>query len=61
VGKIAKKTVLKEYVFLNSSLKIQCHVVKYTPRDCLFGDFAHWVDISLIYFLYYLFFIQKLY
>jgi len=25
---------LKEYVFVNSALKIQC---------CFFGDFAHWV------------------
>jgi len=28
VGKIAKKNSLKEYVFVNSVLKILCHVVK---------------------------------
>jgi len=32
VGIIAKKCNLKECVFVNSALKIQC-----------FGDFAHWV------------------
>jgi len=23
-------------------LKIQCHIVNFTPTDCFFGDFAHW-------------------
>jgi len=31
-----KKNSLKEYVFVNSAQK-------YTPTDCFFGDFAHWV------------------
>jgi len=33
--KIAKKNSLKECIFVNLS--------KYTPTDCFFGDFAHWV------------------
>jgi len=52
---------VKECVFVNSVLKIQCHVVKNTliqtaftadihidihGIDCFFGDFAHW-DIHL--------------
>jgi len=42
VGKITKKQ--SEGVrFVNSALKIQCHVVKKNnPTDCFFGDFAHW-------------------
>jgi len=47
VGKnTKKKNSLKECAFVNSALKIQCHVVKntvpccqkYTPTDCFFGD-----------------------
>jgi len=40
-----QKTVWRSAcVFVNSALKIQCHVVKITLRttDCFFGDFAHW-------------------
>jgi len=40
VGKTTKKKSLKEYIFINSTLKIQCYIVKNT---LLFGDFAHWV------------------
>jgi len=45
VGKITKKNnSLKECVFVNLALKIQCHVVKNTlQQDYFFGDFAHWV------------------
>jgi len=41
VGKIAKKKS-KGLRFVNSALKIQCHIVKNTLTDCFFGDFAHW-------------------
>jgi len=36
-GKITKKKSLKERDFVNSALKIQCHIVK----KLFFGDFAH--------------------
>jgi len=49
VGKIAKKS-LKERIFVNSALKMQCHVVKNT--DCIFGDFAHWVRCLNLLTLY---------
>jgi len=41
VGKIAKKQSdsLKECVFVNSALKLQCQ--KYTPTYYFFGDIAH--------------------
>jgi len=38
VGKIVKKT-LKKCVFVNTVPYCQ----KYTPTDCLFGEFAHWM------------------
>jgi len=35
------KNSLKERVFVNSALKIQCHIVKkYTPTDCFFDAFS---------------------
>jgi len=37
---IAKKNSLKECVFVNSELKIQCYVVKNTLLQT--ADFAHW-------------------
>jgi len=39
---------LKEYVFVNSALKIQRHVVTMHTQttDYFFGDFAHWVALS---------------
>jgi len=43
VGKIAS---LKERVFVNSIFKIQCRG-KYTPTDCFFGDFPHWVTLLM--------------
>jgi len=43
VGKIAKKNSQKECIFVNSALKIQCHIVKSTLlQTAFFGDFAHW-------------------
>jgi len=39
---MSNKNSLKEcifVIFVNSALKIQCHVVK-NPTDCFFGDFA---------------------
>jgi len=44
----ALKNSLKKCVFVNSALKIQNTVPycqKYTPTDCVFGDFAHWAVI----------------
>jgi len=38
---LSQKNSLKECVFVNSTLKIQCHIV-YTPTDCFFGNFSHW-------------------
>jgi len=38
------KNSLKECVFVNSALKIPCHIVILAPTDCFFGDFAHWVN-----------------
>jgi len=35
----------KKCVFVNSPLKIQRHIVKYTPTDCFYDDFSHWVTI----------------
>jgi len=36
------KNSLKECVFVNLTLKIQCHIVKNTlSTDCFFGHFAH--------------------
>jgi len=44
------KSPKKSAFFVNSALKIQCHVVKF------FGDFAHWVSLSnLMYINKYLF------
>jgi len=43
VGKIAKNS-LKDCVFVNMALKTPCHMSKYTPTDCFFGGFAHWVN-----------------
>jgi len=49
VGKIAKKSVWRECVFINSALKIQCHIVsKYSAilskihsyRQCSFRRFC---------------------
>jgi len=47
-GQNRQKNNLKECDFVNSALRIQCHVSKlYTPTDCFLGDFAHWVYINL--------------
>jgi len=47
------KHILKKCVFVNSSLKILCHVVKNALLQiaCFFGDFAHWALSFIIYFL----------
>jgi len=29
--------------FVNSALKMVSKIHKYTPTDCFFGDFTHWV------------------
>jgi len=56
VGKIAKRNRnRKETFFINSALKLQCHVVKYTPTDSFLGDFAHW-DSTLLQALNYIIF-----
>jgi len=54
-NQIQRKNSLKECVFVTSALKICCQ--KYTPTDCFFGDFPHWVscipsplDVSSYYF-----------
>jgi len=42
---------LKEYGFVNSALKVQCHVVKTTLlQTASFGDFTHWENrlISIV-------------
>jgi len=39
VGKIVKKTVWRSAFLLNTVPYCQ----KYTPTDCFFDDFAHWV------------------
>jgi len=44
--------VSQECVFVNSALKLQCQ--KYTLTDCFFGDFAHWVVIDNIMWLFFL-------
>jgi len=46
-GQNSQKYSLKECDIVNSRLKIQCHIVKNTLLDCLFGDFAHW-EITVI-------------
>jgi len=57
------KNSLKESVFVNSALK---HIVKntllqYTPTDCFFGYFAHWVtSIVIILISEHIFFVEKL-
>jgi len=37
---------------VNSALKIQCHMPvpcqQYTPTDCFFGDFIHWVIATVV-------------
>jgi len=38
VGKIAKKNSLKECSFVNSALKIQCHIVKSTILQTAFWE-----------------------
>jgi len=56
VGKIAKRNRnRKETFFINSALKLQCHVVKYTLLDSFLGDFAHW-DSTLLQALNYIIF-----
>jgi len=43
-GKNRLKHSLKECVFVNSALKIQCHYCqKYTPTDCFFGHFTFYL------------------
>jgi len=42
VSKKSPKNSLKECIFVNSALKMQCYVVK-SPTDCFFGNFANWV------------------
>jgi len=42
-----KQSVCRSTFFVNSALKIQCHIgailsKKYTSTDCYLGDFAHW-------------------
>jgi len=46
VGKIAKKNSLKECVFVKFGTQntVPC-CQQYTPTDCFFGDFAHWVTV----------------
>jgi len=41
VGKNAKRSSLKKCSFVNSALKIQCHVKKYS-------DFSHWVVMLFV-------------
>jgi len=45
VGKIAKKSSLKECVFINSAFKIQCHVVKNTLLQTAY--------FSILYLIHY--------
>jgi len=54
VDKIAQKNSLKEFVFVNSVLKIQPCYQKYTPTDCFFGDFSHWdtTNLNVLYETY---------
>jgi len=40
---VGRKISLKECVFVNSALKIHCHVVKNTLLYWFFGDFGQWV------------------
>jgi len=40
---IAKKTVWRSEFLLIRNSKCSAIIVKYTPTDCFFGDFAHWV------------------
>jgi len=36
----------KECVFVNSALKILCHIVKIHSYRLLFGAFAHWITFK---------------
>jgi len=47
VGKIAKKKQ-SEVVFLLTRHSKYSANQKYTPTDCFFGNFAHWLIRSLI-------------
>jgi len=38
----------EECVFVNSALKLQCHIDKIHSYRLLFGDFAHWVAFCQI-------------
>jgi len=40
VGKIAEKSSLQECIFDNIILSAE--LTKWSPSDCVFGDFAHW-------------------
>jgi len=43
-----QKNILKECVFVDSVLKIQCHVVKNTLlQTVFFGNFAHWDSVTV--------------
>jgi len=41
-----QKYSLKECVFVNLALKLQCHIVRKNTllQTAFFGDFAHWVS-----------------
>jgi len=43
-GQNRQKNSLKVCIFVNSALKLQCHIIKNTLLQTdFFGDFAHWV------------------